>query len=158
MSSTTPNPQPNTDTQPTTPTPQRKQQLPPLATGIDFLKKKFPRKDPLIEGLLYRRDLVTLAGRRRHGKTALAMNLAVLLADPHYEGSFLGYPIPQSRRVLAYLLEDDASELQGRLRTMLGGRNYEVKGLALRTKDDFYPRGLSIDVADKLFRDHVLVY
>jgi hypothetical protein len=57
---------------------------------------------------------------------------------------------------LAYLLEDDATELQDRLATMLGERGYELGGLAIRTKDDFYPLGLRIDVSDKAFRDHIL--
>jgi RecA-family ATPase len=100
---------------------------------------------------------VTLAGRRREGKTTLALNLAVRLADPSYGDDFLGYEIPQPRRVLAYLLEDDATELQDRLKTMLGNRYHEIsERLAIRTKDDFYPHSLKIDVTDKAFRDHVL--
>jgi RecA-family ATPase len=90
-----------------------------LETAADFLKKDLPKKEALIEGLLYRRDLVTLAGRRRHGKTALVLNLAMSLADPYYKNDFLGYRIAQPRRVLVYLLEDDAAELQDRLRVML---------------------------------------
>jgi hypothetical protein len=127
-----------------------------LDTAADFLKKDLPKKETLIDGLLYRRDLVTLAGRRRHGKTALILNLALLLADPFYKEDFLGYRIPRPRRVLAYLLEDDATELQDRLATMLGTREHDLSRLALRTKDDFYPQGLKIDVSDKAFRDRVL--
>jgi hypothetical protein len=137
------------------PAPQDKNPL-TLQTAADFLKKDLPRKEALIDGLLYRRDLVTLAGRRRHGKTALILNLALLLSDPFYKEHFLGYRIPHRRRVLAYLLEDDATELQDRLATMLGAQEYDLSRLALRTKDDFYPQGLKIDVSEKAFRDRVL--
>jgi hypothetical protein len=127
-----------------------------LGTAADFIKKELPSKEALIDGLLYRRDLVTLAGRRRHGKTALVMNLALILIDPFYKPHFLGYRTPAPRRVLMYLLEDDATELQDRLKTMMGEREYELDRLAIRTKDDFYPFGLKIDVSDQAFRDRVL--
>jgi len=133
------------------------QEPPTLKTAAAFLKQHLPPKEILIEGLLYRRDLVTLAGRRRHGKTSLILNLAVLLADGSYGDNFLGYEILRPRRVLAYLLEDDATELQDRLKWMLGDRYHEIsERLAIRTKDDFYPHGLRIDVSDAAFRDHVL--
>jgi hypothetical protein len=127
-----------------------------LETAADFVKKDLPPKEALIDGLLYRRDLVTLAGRRRHGKTALILNLALLLIDPIYKDDFLGYRIPLPRRVLVYLLEDDAAELQNRLRTMMGERGYELGRLAIRTKDDFYPLGLKIDATDRAFRERIL--
>lgn len=145
------------------PQPEKKQQAGPeikipvtLETAADFLKKDLPPKEALIDGLLYRRDLVTVAGRRRHGKTALMLNLALLLIDPFYNDNFLGYRIRLPRRVLAYLLEDDATELQDRLKTMMGDRGYELDRLAIRTKDDFYPLGFKIDASDKAFRDRVL--
>jgi hypothetical protein len=68
----------------------------------------------------------------------------------------VGYRISQPRRVLAYLLEDDATELQDRLKTMMGERGYELDRLAIRTKDDFYPLGLKIDLSDRAFRDRIL--
>jgi hypothetical protein len=152
MSSTTTRQQPE-------PQPEQKRQIKlpvTLETAADFLKKELPSKEALIDGLLYRRDLVTLAGRRRHGKTALVMNLALLLIDPFYKDNFLGYRIPFPRRVLAYLLEDDATELQDRLKTMMGERGYALDRLAIRTKGDFYPLGFKIDVSDRAFRDRVL--
>jgi AAA domain len=127
-----------------------------LATGEDFLNKELRSKEVLINNLLYRRDLVTLAGRRRNGKTSLVLNLAVALIDGFYREDFLGYKIPFPRRVLAYLLEDDAKELQDKLAGMIGEHEYELKRLAIRTKDDFYPLGLKIDVSDKLFREYIL--
>ena len=137
------------------PTQQREHPL-SLDTAAAFMKKDLPPKEVLIDGLLYRRDLVTLAGRRRHGKTALVLNLALALADPFYKDDFLGYRIPQPRRVLVYLLEDDATELQDRLRIMMGELEYDLEKLAIRTKDDFYPLGLKIDVSDKSFRAYIL--
>jgi hypothetical protein len=125
-------------------------------TGDQFLRKNLPSKEALINDLLYRRDLVTLAGRRRNGKTSLILNLAVILADPFYRERFLGYKVPCPRRVLAYLLEDDAKELQDKLASMIGNTPYELSQLAIRTKDDFYPLGLKIDVMDKTFREYIL--
>lgn len=127
-----------------------------LQTATTFLTQGLPEKEALIDGLLYRRDLVTLAGRRRHGKTALILNLALLLADPFCIDNFLGYRIRQPRRVLAYLLEDDATELQNRIKGMVRDTEFDTDRLALRTKDDFYPLGLKIDITDKAFRDLVL--
>ena len=43
-----------------------------LQTAADFLKKDLPKKEALIDDLLYRRDLVTVAGRRRHGRVRSA--------------------------------------------------------------------------------------
>src|SRR2546429_5714040 len=40
-----------------------------------FMQRKFPPKEPLIEGVLYRRDQISLTGRRRHGKTTLLANI-----------------------------------------------------------------------------------
>ncbi len=127
-----------------------------LKRETTLLKKDLPSKESLINGLLYRRDLVTLAGRRRNGKTSLVLNLPTLLADPFYREDFIGYKIPYPRRVLAYLLEDDAKELQDKLMGMLGNREYNLSRLAIRTKDDFYPLGLKIDVSDDAFRTHIL--
>ncbi len=70
----------------------------------DFLKQEFKPKDLLISDLLRSRDLVTLAGRRREGKTTFLINLCVALAA---SGKFLGYEIPKHRRSLALFLEDD---------------------------------------------------
>jgi len=42
-----------------------------------FLAKTFPPKTPLIADVLYRRDRISLTGRRRHGKTTEMLNIAV---------------------------------------------------------------------------------
>src|SRR5262249_60346667 len=62
----------------------------------DFLEKDLPPKEPLIEGVLYRRDTISLVGRRRHGKTTLIGNLSLALSLPLSD--FLGYSIPQPFR------------------------------------------------------------
>ena len=58
-------------------------------TAEDFLARKFPEKEPLIEHLLHRRDLVALGARRRHGKTSFLTNMAVAMAIPVPD--FLGH-------------------------------------------------------------------
>src|SRR5690348_4506150 len=42
-----------------------------------FMKRQFPPKEPLIEGVLFKRDQISLTGRRRHGKTLFVSNLAM---------------------------------------------------------------------------------
>ena len=88
--------------------------LPPLLMAEEFLEIEISAKEPLIEGLLCRRDIVALAGRRRHGKTSFITNLATVLAQGRDE--FLGYSIPSARRVLVYYFEDDSREIQDKLR------------------------------------------
>jgi hypothetical protein len=66
----------------------------------DFLTKERRPKRTLIEGILASRDLITLVGRRRHGKTTLIGNLALALTLP--EPKFLGYPILQPARVVVF--------------------------------------------------------
>lgn len=76
----------------------------------DFLKRVYDVKEPLIEGLLYQRDLIAFGGRRRNGKTSVAFNLAVALASG--KPSFLGHIIPKACKVQGVFLEDDPGELQ----------------------------------------------
>jgi len=67
----------------------------PLLHGLlaeDFLKQPMPPKEPLVQDLLHRRDLVALGARRRNGKTSFVTDLAVALALG--AGEFLGYAIP----------------------------------------------------------------
>lgn len=128
-----------------------------IVQSIDrFLAIPAPPKEPLIDGLLYRRDLVILAGRRRNGKTALLLNLAhplVAGAD-----SFLGYPILGPIRVLAFLLEDDTRELQDKLQPMLQSRalDYESRNrFALYTGDHFLSKSIPLGIQSELFREEV---
>jgi RecA-family ATPase len=76
-----------------------------MSTLGEFLGKNLPKKEPLVEGMVYRRDNCTLVGRRRHGKTTLVSNLVLALTMPRPD--FLGYPIPEARRVAIFYLEDD---------------------------------------------------
>jgi len=114
-----------------------------VQTAEAFLKREFPPKEPLVEGLLYRRDIVAFAGRRRHGKTTFLLSLATALITPQVE--FLGYPISGGKRVVAFFLEDDAREIQDKLKSVkdcsYGGR------LAIHTRDDFFRNGIPLDIA-----------
>lgn len=118
----------------------------------EFLDRRFEAKEPLIEGLLHKRDLVALAGRRREGKTTLAVNLGVALAIPSKE--FLGYPIPKAGRSLLLLLEDDAGELQDKLKRITDGRTTDGR-LRIVTRDDFYEAGIQIDIREDDFREAI---
>jgi len=122
------------------------------ASAEDFLKRIFPPKEPLLEGLLCKRDLVTLAGRRREGKTSLSMNIAVALAGGMSE--FLGYKIPEPRRTLLILLEDDGGEVQEKLRRIVGQKNLGGR-LRLLTRDDFLDASVRIDVRETLFKQAI---
>jgi hypothetical protein len=127
-----------------------------VAAGVQtlaaFLGKQRPPKEPLIEGLLYRRDIGAVVGRRRHGKTTLVSNLAFALTLP--KPSFLGYSIPQARRVLMFYLEDDAGELQDKLRKM-SGQGAHPNNFYLYTRDDFREAGIPIDATDGDFQAFV---
>jgi CheY-like chemotaxis protein len=121
-------------------------------TGEEFLGRDFPPKEPLVEGLLHRRDLVCLAARRRNGKTSLLTDLAVSLAVPATD--FIGYPILDPRRSLLLILEDDSGEFQEKLRKVIGDRTTKGR-IRIITRDDFLEAGLSIDVREEGFREAV---
>lgn len=118
-------------------------------TAKDFLTRKFPPQIPLLEGVLSSQDLVALVGRRRHGKTTFIGNLLWALTLP--EDNFLGYRIPEARRVIAFLLEGTSRELQDMLQKMLRGRE-APEGLHVYTQEDFLNVGVLPDIADKKFR------
>lgn len=125
----------------------------PPSTAEEFLGLELPPKQPLIDGLLYRRDIVALAGRRRHGKTTFIFNLVAASVLPL--PAFLGYSIPNVTRALVYFLEDDDSELQIKLRRILKGRASGGR-LALRTRTDFYRDGIPISVRESRFQNRVM--
>lgn len=117
-----------------------------------FMQRKFPPKEPLIEGVLYRRDQISLTGRRRHGKTTLLGNIAIAGA---LGKEYLGFRIPRPFTTVAFLLEDDAGELQDKLRRMLG-KEEMPKNVHVYTRNDFIQRKIPIDMGAKPFRDFVL--
>lgn len=136
---------------------KEERKVPAGKTAEEFRRIALPMKEPLIEGLLYRRDLVAFAGRRRNGKTSILLQLALSLTTWGSSG-FLGHNIPSKRRVLLYLLEDDSRELQDRLNRMLESMEDagDTEGrLVIRTKDDFHLNGVPIGVANKTFREVV---
>lgn len=107
----------------------------------------------LATGLLHTRDIVCLAGRRRHGKTGLVMNLA--LAGAFGRPQFINYTIPAPFTALYFFLEDDREELREKFHKMLGDAP-PPEGFSLITKDYFFDRKITIDAADQKFRDEVL--
>lgn len=120
-------------------------------TFDDFITKDFPPKEPLIEGILYRRDRVSVTGRGREGKTTLISNVALAgsMGRPHY----LGFSIPKPFNVLCFYLEDDPGELQEKLRRM--GKEASTERFHLYTIDDFFRWNIPIDVKDSRFREFV---
>jgi hypothetical protein len=120
-------------------------------TAEAFLKREFPPKEPLIDGLLYRRDIVAFAGRRRHGKTTFIFSLATALTSSQEE--FLGYPISGGKRVVVFFLEDDAREIQDKL-SLLKDHSYEGR-LAIHTRDEFFHDGIPIDVVHPRFQQRI---
>ena len=118
-------------------------------SGEQFLKVEIPEKEPVIEGLVHRRDLVAFAARRRHGKTSVMINMAA-------EGAvgalhFLGYKIRQAFRSLLVLVEDDPRELQDRLRSLIGDRDAGGR-LRVITRDDFHAHEVPIEASNHEFQ------
>ncbi len=123
-----------------------------VQTVENFLAREIPPKEPLVEGLLCRRDIVAFAGRRRHGKTTFSSSLAVAASLPLPE--FLGYPIPKAVRVAVFFLEDDSGDIQEKMRLLLDGRNSGER-LAVYTREDFQHAGIPIDMAEKKFQERI---
>jgi hypothetical protein len=121
-------------------------------TAEEFLAREYPEKEPLARGLLHRRDLVALGARRRNGKTTFLSNLAVALASAP---AFLGYEIPEPRRTLLLVLEDDPGEYQNFLRRIVGHR--QLKGaVRVLTREDFQEADVRVDAADPHFQSLVI--
>lgn len=119
----------------------------------DFLKRAFPPKEPLITNLIHRRDLTALGARRRNGKTSFTTHMSVALAVA--EPQFLGYEIPEPRRSLLLVLEDDSGEYQDKLKTVIGGRDVAGR-IRILSRDDFLERDILRDVREDKFRDLVI--
>jgi hypothetical protein len=120
-------------------------------TAERFLTRTFPDKEPLIEGVLYRRDIVSLTARRRHGKTTLQQNIAVAGSEKR---EYLGYVIPKPFRTVSFYLEDDGRELQMKLARMAGGSAPER--FHLYTRQDFTEWKIPIHINNEKFRKQVL--
>jgi hypothetical protein len=116
-----------------------------VSTLGDFLNKPLPKKEPLVDGLIYRRDNCILVGRRRHGKTTLVSNLVLALTLP--KPAFLGYPIPEPRRVVIFYLEDDPAELQEKLKLQSANGNTADR-LHLFTKENVFAAGARTSAGD----------
>ena len=115
----------------------------------EFLAVEIPEKEPIIDGLVHRRDLVGFGARRRHGKTSVMINMTV-------EGAvgapdFLGYSIPRAFRSLLVLIEDDPRELQDRLRGLIGERKGGER-LHVITRDDFHAHEVPIEASNQEFQ------
>lgn len=127
----------------------------PICTIDRFLQIPAPAKEPLIDGLLYRRDLVILAGRRRNGKTALLLNLALPLASGN---SFLSFSVLGPIRPICFLLEDDTRELQEKLKPMLIAKPLDSLAqsrLAIYTQDYFTQSEIPIGIHSEPFRERL---
>lgn len=114
----------------------------------NFLQHPTPEKECLIDRLLYRRDLVALGGRRRHGKTTFTLNLGVSLASGT---PLLGYEIPSPRRVVACLLEDDTREIQDKTKGVLNGHHCVRENLFLLTREYFSENEIPIRASHSKF-------
>jgi len=117
----------------------------------EFLQRQIPPKEPLVKDLLHLRDLVTCAGRRRNGKTTFLVNLCVAMASSK---EFLGYEIPEPRRSLMLLLEDDPRELQEKFARVVKERDTHGR-IRIVTREDFYKAEIPIDIKSTEFRKAV---
>ena len=125
---------------------------PVVQTAEAFLTRCFEEKEPLVEGLVHKRDLVALGARRRHGKTTFVLNLAI--AGAVASDSFIGYPIPNPFRSMLFMLEDDSGELQEKLRLLSGDKDLAAR-VALATRDDFREQDVPIHIRDQKFQRFV---
>jgi hypothetical protein len=119
-----------------------------------FLQRTFPPKEPLIENILYKRDMVSLTGRRRHGKTTFVLNLAVAGASGRAE--YLGYRILRPFTTVLFLLEDDGREIQDKLNRMSREATLDPTRLHVYDRQYFYERGIHINIEDPKFQKVVL--
>jgi hypothetical protein len=118
----------------------------------EFMSKTLPSKEPLIDGLLYRRDAVTLVARRRAGKTTLSSYQAIQTTTGQSE--FIGYSIPKKLRITFLYLEDDPTEIQEKLSRQLAGRE-TPEGFHLYTRHDLRQLGIPMDIMHPVFQDFI---
>jgi len=90
----------------------------------------------------HKRDMVALGARRRHGKTSFVTDLAVQLALGAPD--FLGYEIPNPRRSLSLILEDDPGEYQEKLRRVIGTGDTGGR-VRVVTREDFLHANVPLD-------------
>jgi hypothetical protein len=121
-------------------------------TAQDFKARSLSPKAALIEGLLHTGDLITLLGRRRHGKTSLALNVG--MAGAAGESNYLGYNIARPFSTLAVLLEGLDNEIQDVLSTMAGQRDLGDRFRVL-TRRNFFDAKIKIAADDKQFLDYI---
>jgi hypothetical protein len=118
-----------------------------------FVRFPWREKRPIVHGLLHKRDLVTLAGRRREGKTTFLIQMGIATADAKAK-TFLGYEVAGPSRGLLMLLEDDPGELKEKIARQTGDRDLGER-LRLVTREDFRVLGTPVDIRNPGFRDLV---
>jgi hypothetical protein len=119
-----------------------------------FMQRKFPPKIALVEGVLHKRDIISLTGRRRHGKTTLLSNLAA--AGASGRGEYLGYRIPLPFTSVFFYLEDDGGEIQNKMANIRKEVQISPTRFHLYIRQDFYEAKIPIDAANVKFRQVVL--
>lgn len=121
-------------------------------TAGEFKARVLSPKVPLVEGLLNTGDLITLVGRRRHGKTSLSLNIG--MAGAAGQSDYLGYRIPEPFSTLAVLLEGLDNEIQEILDTMADQRDLGDKFRVL-TRRNFFDAKIRIAAEEKQFLDSI---
>ncbi len=119
-----------------------------------FMKRKFPPKETLIEGVLHTRDQISLTGRRRHGKTTLIANLAA--AGAAGLSDYLGYRIARPFTTVIFYLEDDGAEIQAKLDRIGQTAKIDPDRLHLYVRQDFMERRIRISFDDPKFESFIL--
>jgi len=123
-----------------------------------FMAQKYPPKTPLIEDILFKRDRISLTGRRRNGKTTILLNIALAGVLPLDE--YLGFKVRGPFRVLALFLEDDGTELQDKLKKLLRGLGQELTAeqserFHIYTRSHIRAMNLRVDISDEKFRKFI---
>jgi len=87
-------------------------------TLTEFMKKDIPPRDIFMACWVEREHLTILGGRQKVGKSILAVNLGLSVANGT---DFLGFKVPQPRRVLYVQQEIAEPAMLDRLRIMVSG-------------------------------------
>jgi hypothetical protein len=95
----------------------------------DFMEKEIPERDIFVQNWAERKRMTMLAGREKIGKSLIVINMMLQLAKGE---RFLGFNIPEPRRVLYIQQELSEIDLRIRFEKMLYGRK-ALSNLFLKT-------------------------
>lgn len=85
-----------------------------IYSGMEFMTKKLPKREWLIEGLLKEKDALLWVGQEKSGKTLFSMQAFLCCATTGHP-LIDKYRVPKPKKVTYILLEGDLEESQDRI-------------------------------------------